>query len=88
MHVATLVQILQSLALAHQYHIDLQAVKTGQLENTETRERKREGTPKTEVNIFDRAAYNKAIVFSSSQAPREWLHDQVVVAALARQIDA
>ena len=28
-----------------------------------TRERKREGTPKTEVNIFDRAAHNKAIVF-------------------------
>ena len=46
----------------------------GQLENTETRERKRErererererkGTPKTEVNIFDRAAHNdKAIIF-------------------------
>ena len=35
----------------------------GQLENTETREREREGTPKTEVNIFDRAAHNKAIVF-------------------------
>ena len=39
-----------------------------QLENTETRERKREregereGTPKTEVNIFDWAAH-KAIVF-------------------------
>ena len=42
---------------------------SGQLENTETRERKREweqereGTPKTEVKIFDRAAHNKAIVF-------------------------
>ena len=42
-------------------------VLPGQLESTETRERKRErereGTPKTEVNIFDRAAHNKAIVF-------------------------
>ena len=41
----------------------------GQLENTEMRERKqewereREGTHKMEVNIFDRAAHNKAIVF-------------------------
>ena len=41
----------------------------GQLENTEMRERKREwewereGTPKTEVNVFDRAGHNKAIVF-------------------------
>ena len=36
----------------------------GQLENTETRERKREreGTPKTEVDVFDRAGH-KAIVF-------------------------
>ena len=36
----------------------------GQLENTETREREREreGTPKTEVDVFDRAGH-KAIVF-------------------------
>ena len=44
-------------------------ITLGQLENKETRERKREqereqeGTPKTKVNIFDRAAHNKAIVF-------------------------
>ena len=47
-------------------HISTDTVIAGQLENTETRERKRErereGTPKTEVNIFDRAAH-KAIVF-------------------------
>ena len=57
------------------------ALIIGQLENTETRERKRErerereqereGTPKTEVNVFDRAAHNKALAFQSSQAPRE-----------------
>ena len=42
-----------------------QAQTQGQLENTETRERKREreGTSKTEVNILDRAAHNKAIEF-------------------------
>ena len=46
--------------------VQLNIVGYGQVENLETRERKRErereGTPKTEVNVFDRAGHNKAIV--------------------------
>ena len=53
---------------------------SGQLENTETRERKwereREGTPKTQVNIFDRAAH-KAIVYSRVARPHKSLAAQL-----------